>query len=742
MTNLVPTPSFDDVFQLETTTPVLGGPGGPANSPAQALLNRTAYLEKYTPTPFRPGRIYGANEPVLLASGDTVRSEAGGNTTDPNTSMAGWTLYLRASSVLDSSGVSQQKINDMLHLATVDDLPIDGVDGQLAIVYDDLRGGKFFYSSARAGENNGGTVFNGWVRKYFGSVFVDWFCEADPAVNDCSIAMEKALGVTRGVKASGRDFLFTGRVGIPDADQSNYALRQIKIIGDGDTTFHIDCLSHGRPTFTSATAKANPTTEANAFVGLVDFKEINFLGVNTNFGFDLLDANKNLVDVPIDGDRLYNSSAMFCNFGYLYAGLRCQQGRGESVEGNNAYSQSFTFANNKFTHCTYLADANQFLNFRFTQNQCEKNYAGIRANSKKPLEIPGFSVVSISENLFEAGGMFVDVLGDVVGGLIWNNYQEYNIYQKVAIELCQILIVGENRGCVIGANSFGGQIDFTGYDTEYMDIKTTGGHPDDLSKTDYSSSKLLLIGNHSTSRKLTSSNTAVSIANSSPYFLRNGWIKEPAVNHFNSQNAYSHQESNVTFSRGIFSQPLAYSATAVNGTTVKTLRDSDASIIVGILDLSRLESGASKNVLSTITGEMDCNVDLIGAGVTLANLSAKIHVSIISTGFGASSAQQYDEVRVNAKILSLVQPYDIPILSSQPSNLMKKQFYDALATAVVEPLGRGRYAIRITNYLNVTVGALGAPDDIYSNISWRSNTGVRQVTDRIGNAAAFIGYWW
>jgi hypothetical protein len=44
MTNLTPVPGMDNVPQLEVTTPALGGPGGPMNSQAQALLNRTAAL--------------------------------------------------------------------------------------------------------------------------------------------------------------------------------------------------------------------------------------------------------------------------------------------------------------------------------------------------------------------------------------------------------------------------------------------------------------------------------------------------------------------------------------------------------------------------------------------------------------------------------------------------------------------------------------------------------------------------
>ena len=90
MTNLVPTPSLDDVFQLETTTPVLGGPGGPANAPAQALLNRTAFLDLYTASPFRHGREYGVNERVQLATGDVVKSTVASNDIDPNADMTGW----------------------------------------------------------------------------------------------------------------------------------------------------------------------------------------------------------------------------------------------------------------------------------------------------------------------------------------------------------------------------------------------------------------------------------------------------------------------------------------------------------------------------------------------------------------------------------------------------------------------------------------------------------------------------
>ena len=45
MSNLIPVISFDDVYQLETSDPVLGGAGAIDNRQAQSLANRTAWLK-------------------------------------------------------------------------------------------------------------------------------------------------------------------------------------------------------------------------------------------------------------------------------------------------------------------------------------------------------------------------------------------------------------------------------------------------------------------------------------------------------------------------------------------------------------------------------------------------------------------------------------------------------------------------------------------------------------------------
>lgn len=60
MANLVPNPSWDDVYQIEQTDRVLGGPSGVANIPAQALLNRIEYLNEVTKQ-FRSAAYFGAS---------------------------------------------------------------------------------------------------------------------------------------------------------------------------------------------------------------------------------------------------------------------------------------------------------------------------------------------------------------------------------------------------------------------------------------------------------------------------------------------------------------------------------------------------------------------------------------------------------------------------------------------------------------------------------------------------------
>ena len=683
---------------------------------------------------FRPNLAGGylKNARVMLANGDIVKSTTDGNTADPNVSMTGWRF--------DDNTV--ETIADLIAIQ-------NPYTGQTVQVLDDLRGGKFEYKASRASENNGGTVFNGWVRKYFGSVYLDWFCETDPATTDCSLYMERALAVTRGVKCGGSDFLFTGRVGIPDVvdpllgdEQSNYAERQINIRGDGDTTFHIDCAATGRPTFTSARAKANPTSTSDFFVGKVEFKEINFRGVNTTGSWAMGEANKNLIDTPFDGDRLYNSSALFCNFVHLRSALRCMQNRGANVEGGNNYSQSFNLSLNHFYHCTYWAEADEFVNFRCNHNQGERNYAGIKATN--PNDIAAFAVCSFDYNLFESGGVFIDAVGDIRATSIWNNYFEYNIYGDMATYQSQINISGEAQGGVIGANNFGGQIDFVGYDTTYVDIRINGKayNNNESPSTNAIYSKPVLIGNCTSSRQLITASRGLDIGNSTPYTTYSGWNNlKTGEGRSNSRLLSLPFENDVTFTRGYFDLPFNYTANSPNGTPTSIV-NANNEMIVAILDLSLLESGRAKNKMATVTGELDVNLELKNIdNISIGNVSAKIHVGIYATARGSSGSIQYNEVRVSAKLLSMLQPYDIPLVNNNAA-LMRKQFDDALSSAKVESLGGGKYAIRLTSFTPKSVGVYGVPNSIVSSTTWQASVGCEGIQEQVGASVLFSPFWW
>ena len=711
--------SYIDEYQNVGGVATPSGKSYPSSAYVQDIVN-------YTARPFSETKVYPINARVMLENGDIVKSTIANNTTNPNNDMVGWV-----------------RVGNVYQVDTVEELLNiqSPKDGDICNVSDDLRGGKFEYKASRASENNGGTVFNGWVRKYFGSVYLEWFCETDPSTTDCSTYLERALAVTKGVKAGANEFLFSGRVGIPDTDQSNIAERMVKIKGDGDTVFKIDCLAHGRATFTSASAKANPTTTENYFVGKVDVSGINFIGVNTTKGWALNEVNKNTTDIVFDGDRLYNTYIHGNNFSHLKNAVKCVQNRGLSVEGGNAYSQSLSLLRNHFYHMTKIVESDSLINFRFSENECERNYGGIYCKTKD-IAVATSVVIRINDNLFEGGGQFLDLDGDVVAGSIFGNYFEYNTIEGILINKCQIRINGNTSGLLIGVNSFGGQIDFTGFNADYMDIKINDSAYNDSAKTDVFKSKPVLLSNHSTTRQLHSASRVIDIGNSSPYFLNTGFTKEAQpYNHFNSRALKAPQDNDVDFFRGIFNQPLNYTANNVGGVSTSTLSGS-GQVIIAILDLSNMNAGLAKNKLSVMTGTLDANIELTKTGVTIGQLSVKVHVAIHKTGFGLADASQFDDVNLQCKLLSILQLSDVQVGYADPTAIIAKQFVEPNVSAVADYMGGGRFAIRLTNYLGAGVGTYGAPSDIYSSLTWQASVGCREVQDQIGTNVSFINYWW
>ena len=83
---------------------------------------------------------------------------------------------------------------------TINDFPAIAETGDTVIVKDLNRGGTFIYDATKSAVNNSGTIFDGWVRQYSGTVNVKWFGAAGDGIADDSVAIQNAVNLVNANK--------------------------------------------------------------------------------------------------------------------------------------------------------------------------------------------------------------------------------------------------------------------------------------------------------------------------------------------------------------------------------------------------------------------------------------------------------------------------------------------------------------------------------------------------------------
>ena len=664
--------------------------------------------------------------------------------------------------VVDAT-LNQRQINRGFE-SIADMLSINNPKDGLRVYVKGKRGGTFVYDSTKNAVNNGGTIFNGWVRQYDGAIQLEWFCELDTSTNDCAPYLQKALAVDIAVEIGTGTFLFQNQVGlggfgVPNYDgtvQYNWGDSVLKITGTGHTTILVDTQNTGKPIFTSTKQLSDPTSEEDIFAGKIEVSGINFIGVNKDLTvpehWEMVEGSRNLHDRVFDLDRLYNAYVHHCNFTWLGNVFEAVK---NNAAFNEAYSQSFSIKDCHFFHCNRIVYSNgTLINFTFKDNMCEKNYGGIYAK--------GTSTARIKDNLFEGGGQFIHITGDTVATTIDGNYLEYNVQDDVLINKCQIFIGGNTNGALMKGNSFTGlQSTVLENDANYCDIKLPKPtiNATSVGLLNFESNKAVVTGNYTDSRQLHTSGAAISTGNRSPNWITYGYKANASTSNYNSASARANHEAGYSFSSGSFVSDLNYEdytqiTKPTEGYKLSPLITAGShpsgvganNLMIGVISVEHMLGDKGFNKVSTVSGRLSANIDIISDVLAISHISIQFDLAIFNAGKYASSVDVYndDAIVIKAGKPSILEGNGMLIVNNLGATALTAKQFTTPETSTVTLLktGGGRYAIFISGFAGLGASYIGAAKSIESSLMWQGNVNQYGVSEQYAANVALIGFWW
>lgn len=364
-----------------------------------------------------------------LASANNAATQAGIAATYASNAL---TSENNAITAAQAAGVSADEVGTWtiaspFSVANIGDLSaIDTNKYKTAIVKNIDTGGVFIYDSTKSTINNGGTIFNGWVRQYSGAVSVKWFGAKGDGVTDDKNAFKllfnSATSYTDIYIPSGTYNVTVGVSDLTDITSTDrdYAFllidnkQNINISGQGTILFNAQ-ETNERAWFIVARNSSGIAIDGLRLVGTLDLVaeqvsvNLNEYGIMfyNSFGCKLINSFTRQLVVPVSVTGEPTSPATTANLSQ------------ENIILGNYFKL--------FQQCsTFGAGASDLI---ITNNIFEDMYTGFKI-SRNPLN--GVSTIDISKNILISNNIFK-----------WNetmqiglvDYQPVNTYSLVGIEI-------------------------------------------------------------------------------------------------------------------------------------------------------------------------------------------------------------------------------------------------------------------------------------------------------------------